>query len=125
VTQGGSGTLVTAAPAGGYHFVKWSDDITTASRTDGNVTADKTVTALFAETPGGTTTLRIQHDAAGVVFDRWVTGYSTAYSGDGYVYGRWPARSLRVLHWFGPARHRYRHPWSRNRPVRSEVNARA
>ena len=43
-----SGTLVTAMPATGYHFVKWSDDVMTAARTDANVTADKSVTASFA-----------------------------------------------------------------------------
>ncbi len=32
----------------GYHFVNWSDGITTATRTDTNVTANKSVTANFA-----------------------------------------------------------------------------
>jgi YVTN family beta-propeller protein len=48
VTHGASGSLVTAVPSSGYHFVKWSDDVMTASRTDTNVTADITVTATFA-----------------------------------------------------------------------------
>ena len=39
---------MTAVPATGYHFVKWSDDVSTASRTDTNVTADISVTASFA-----------------------------------------------------------------------------
>ena len=48
VTYGGSGTMVTAAPDTGYHFVQWSDGILTATRMDTNVTADITVTATFA-----------------------------------------------------------------------------
>jgi hypothetical protein len=47
VSYGASGTLVTAVPTPGYHFVKWSDNVMTASRTDTNVTANKTVTAFF------------------------------------------------------------------------------
>ena len=43
-----SGTLVTATPGLGYHFVFWSDAVLTAGRTDENVTADVTVTANFA-----------------------------------------------------------------------------
>jgi hypothetical protein len=60
--------------------------------------------------PGAPTSLAIdiQHDAAGVVFDRWVTGYSTAYSGGGYVYGRWTGTELTAeftgskIRWVGP-----------------------
>lgn len=48
VNYGGSGTQVTAVPDTGYHFVQWSDDVMTASRTDTNVTANITVTATFA-----------------------------------------------------------------------------
>src|SRR5450830_633499 len=47
VNHGANGTLVTAVPNAGYHFVKWSDNVMTASRTDTNVTANKTVTASF------------------------------------------------------------------------------
>jgi len=49
VAHGASGTQVTATPGVGYHFVKWSDDVMTAARTDTNVTANLTVTATFAE----------------------------------------------------------------------------
>ena len=44
VNHGSSGTAVTAQPATGYHFVSWSDGVTTATRTDTNVTANKSVT---------------------------------------------------------------------------------
>ena len=47
VDYGASGTQVTAVPNAGYRFVQWSDGLATASRTDSNVTADKSVTASF------------------------------------------------------------------------------
>jgi len=48
VSSGGSGTQVTALANTGYHFVSWSDGVTTAARTDSNVTANLSVTASFA-----------------------------------------------------------------------------
>jgi len=48
VASGADGSEVTAVPNTGYRFVRWSDDVMTASRTDTNVTADITVTAVFA-----------------------------------------------------------------------------
>ena len=50
VNAGGSGTKVTAVAKTGYHFTSWSDGVTSASRTDSNVTANITVTANFAVT---------------------------------------------------------------------------
>ena len=41
VNHGADGTPVTAVPDAGYRFVGWSDGVTTATRTDTNVTADK------------------------------------------------------------------------------------
>lgn len=41
------GTAVRAVPAEGYHFLRWSDDLTDNPRTDENIIADITVTALF------------------------------------------------------------------------------
>lgn len=49
VSHGGSGTNVTAVPKKGYRFVKWSDGVTTASRTDSNVISNINVTANFAK----------------------------------------------------------------------------
>jgi len=48
VAYGGDGTTVVAVADAGYHFVGWSDGLTTPSRTDTNITASKTLTALFA-----------------------------------------------------------------------------
>ncbi|HQN73768.1 MAG TPA: LamG domain-containing protein, partial [bacterium] len=49
VNHGSDGSEVTATPDAGYSFVKWNDDVLTASRTDTNVTADITVEAEFAD----------------------------------------------------------------------------
>jgi hypothetical protein len=48
VNYGSSGTSVTAVADTGYHFVRWSDGVLTAARTETNVTADSSVTAEFA-----------------------------------------------------------------------------
>lgn len=48
VNYGGSGTAVTAVASSGYHFVSWSDGVTTATRTDTNITVALSVTASFA-----------------------------------------------------------------------------
>jgi hypothetical protein len=48
VTEGDSGTEITAVPNVGYHFVDWSDGATAASRTDTNITEDISATANFA-----------------------------------------------------------------------------
>src|SRR5450759_2300413 len=48
VNSGASGTLVTAIPNAGYHFVSWSDGKLTPTRTDANVTGNITASATFA-----------------------------------------------------------------------------
>jgi hypothetical protein len=50
VNYGSDGTTVTATPAAGYHFVRWSDGVLTAARADLNVTVGHAVTATFAFT---------------------------------------------------------------------------
>ncbi len=47
VEEGESGSTVTAVANEGYEFIGWSDGVTTAERTDTNVTEDITVTAQF------------------------------------------------------------------------------
>lgn len=48
VSYGGSASKVTATPWSGYHFVSWSDGLTTASRTDTGIYASFSRTATFA-----------------------------------------------------------------------------
>ncbi len=63
VISGGNGTGVTAVPASGYHFVKWSDNNTSASRTDTGVGADRTLTATFASNGPTATSITIKTSA--------------------------------------------------------------
>ena len=51
VQQGKNGTEVEAKPNGGYKFVKWSDDLTTAKRIDKNVQKDLEIAAIFELIP--------------------------------------------------------------------------
>jgi len=48
VNYDSNGTLITAIPDTGYHFVNWSDSSTANPRTDTNITANISVTANFA-----------------------------------------------------------------------------
>src|SRR5439155_17698368 len=48
IAYGSSGTAVTALPNSGFNFDHWSDtNSTSATRTDSNVQADVTATAIF------------------------------------------------------------------------------
>jgi len=49
VIIGTDGSAVTAIPDSGYVFQSWSDGVLTATRTETNVTANKSVTAFFAQ----------------------------------------------------------------------------
>ncbi len=94
VAYGGSGTAVTAVPNTGYHFVAWSDGIATATRTDSNVTANKSVTANFAintytltytagsgGTISGTSPQTVNHNGSGITV--------TAVPSTGYHFVSW------------------------------------
>ncbi|GEM_PF-5135254 len=52
ITSGGNGTTVTAVPNTGYTFSSWDDGLKTATRTDKNVTASKTIIASFTAAVG-------------------------------------------------------------------------
>ncbi len=53
VPVGGDATTVTAVPQDGWIFVKWSDGVKTPERTDGGVSDDLEVTAVFEEIGDG------------------------------------------------------------------------
>jgi uncharacterized repeat protein (TIGR02543 family) len=101
VNHGSSGTAVAAVANSGYHFTGWSDGVATASRTDTNVTANKSVTANFvlnqytltytAGTNGsitGTSPQTVNHGSSGIAvtavantgchFTGWSDGVATA-----------------------------------------------
>ena len=94
VSPGGSGSQVTAVANPGYHFVDWSDGVTTTSRTDTNVQANLAVTANFAANPpvpaiagltatqnwtgnpdGGTTGTTLNWNATANTVEVWRAGY--------------------------------------------------
>lgn len=63
-----------------------------------------------------TTRLRdtyINEDEGGITFDRWVTGFSSAYTGGSYVYSRWTNCTLEFkfrgesITWYGPKQPNY------------------
>jgi hypothetical protein len=98
VPHGGSGTQVTAVPNTGHHFVRWSDGVLTASRTETNVTANVSVTAEFAldthtlttavdPALGGSVTL----DPTGGTYDYGtpVTVTAVPNTGSGYHFVEW------------------------------------
>ncbi|MCX7049664.1 MAG: InlB B-repeat-containing protein, partial [Candidatus Sumerlaeota bacterium] len=70
VPQGASGTSVTAVPNPGYHFLQWSDGVTSNPRTDENVMTDISVTALF-----------LTHDALLEGIKRYLLGLGPAAVG--------------------------------------------
>lgn len=91
---------VTATPKAGYHFVEWSDGVTTAERTDQKVQADATIVAHFAQKytfiytagKGGTLQGEVKQTVdpntmgtavtarpyEGFAFDAWSDGVTTA-----------------------------------------------
>jgi lysophospholipase L1-like esterase/ribosome-associated toxin RatA of RatAB toxin-antitoxin module len=99
VNQGSSGTQVTAVANTGYHFVQWSDGVTTASRKDENITADLSVTATFAIS---TYTLTYLAAANGSVTGNTVQTVNygssgtqvTAVANEGYYFAGWSDGSL-------------------------------
>ena len=83
VNYGGDGTLVTATPDTGYHFVSWSDGYPTAARTDTNVMADVNATATFAINVSSNADLSNLVLSAGTLtppFDPATTSYTASVS---------------------------------------------
>ena len=66
VAPGGS-ISSTATPNSGYRFVKWSDNKTTATRTDTNVQADAIYTAIFEVLPSDQVTLTYIAGSGGTI----------------------------------------------------------
>lgn len=108
VAYGESGAMVTVVPKDGYIFVKWSDGSNVPERQDKNITADKTVTAIFEKikysvtykagvggTIDGKTEQEIEYGNGiefvvavpdeGYRFVKWSDGYSFNIRKDAYV----------------------------------------
>lgn len=96
VAPGGS-ISSTASPSVGYRFVKWSDNKTTATRTDSNVRADATYTATFEVIPVETVTLTYTAGANGKItgttpqtINKGASGTAvTATPNTGYAFEKW------------------------------------
>ena len=58
------GETVKAIPFDGYRFVEWSDGVNTAERIDKNITADKTVKAIFEKS---VFTVKYETDGNGII----------------------------------------------------------
>jgi len=98
VAYGASGTAVTAIPMPGYHFLGWSDGITTATRTDANVTGNLTVTANFT-TSIDVFTLTYIAGANGTIAG--VTSQAVAYGGTGTAVTAVPTPGYHFVNWTG------------------------
>ncbi|GAA1100819.1 hypothetical protein GCM10009668_18600 [Nocardioides dubius] len=94
VAHGSSSTVVTAVPDVGHEFVQWGDGNTDATRSDGPITADMSITAFFATssytlaytagtggTITGTATQYVNHGSDGSAI--------TAVPDTGYRFVRW------------------------------------
>lgn len=96
VAPGGS-ISSTATPLAGYRFVKWSDNKTTASRTDTNVQADATYTATFEVLPSDQVTLTYIAGSGGTIsgtatqtIAKGASGTAvTATPNTGYAFEKW------------------------------------
>ena len=97
VALGGSGSSVTALPNTGYHFVSWSDGVMTATRTDSNVTADKSVTANFALNAIETRTLTYVAGTGGTVSGTSVQ--TVAVGGSGTAVTAVPNSGYHFVNW--------------------------
>lgn len=67
VKHGSNGTAVRAVPAFGFHFVQWSDGVSTNPRTDVNVTGSINASAIFAVSPQYTLTVTATGGGSGSV----------------------------------------------------------
>lgn len=97
INKGASGTVVTATPNTGYRFVKWSDNKTTAARTDTNVQASATYTATFEVLAADKVTLTYVAGTGGTItgtatqtIDKGASGTAvTATPNTGYAFEKW------------------------------------
>ena len=69
VTYASDGSEVEAVAESGYHFISWSDGVTTPERRDLHITSDVSVTADFAVDSAPTYSLIVNHGNGGGVFE--------------------------------------------------------
>jgi uncharacterized repeat protein (TIGR02543 family)/LPXTG-motif cell wall-anchored protein len=92
VNYGNNGTTVTAVANTGYHFLGWSDRITTPSRTDSNIRENMSVTANFEINSYTVTFKDYNGDAIGIqqtVRHGSAAAVPSAPTRTGYVFAGW------------------------------------
>lgn len=101
VPVGGSADSVTAVPNAGYHFVSWSDGVTTATRTDSALLLDLSVAAVFAADPLPKAAICTPHAPSTMSRSRYYTIYG--YLKPRHASGGYPVRIYRYRyvsgHW--------------------------
>jgi len=97
VDYNGSGAAVTAVPNTGYHFVNWSDGVATAARTDSGVTADKSVSATFAQNAIETRTLTYVAGSGGTISG--TSPQAVALGGSGTAVTAIPNSGYHFVNW--------------------------
>jgi outer membrane protein OmpA-like peptidoglycan-associated protein len=99
ISLGANGSAVIAVPESGYYFVSWSDGVTTATRSDSNISSSKTVVAIFSLQ---TFTLTYTPTANGTISGNllqtvfWGASGSTvtAVANSGYQFTQWSDGNL-------------------------------
>jgi hypothetical protein len=94
VPRGGSSKEVSAVPASGYHFVNWSDAVSTDRRIDTEVTAPLSVTANFAINSYALNYQASEHGSIKGESDQLV-----AHGGDAASVEAFPEPNYRFVRW--------------------------
>lgn len=96
VVEGANSTQVVAVPEKGYHFVGWSDGVTTATRIDSKVTKDISVTANFEKDKVVTYTLAVVGGTGAGSYNASTTATVSAVL-NGKQFGGWKDESGNIL----------------------------
>lgn len=94
VNYGDDASAVTAIPAPGYKFVDWSDDVTTAKRTDKDVDGNLTVTANFE-----IETYKLTYAVSGKGTITGTASQTVQYKGNGTKVTAVPAAGYSFVKW--------------------------
>ncbi len=94
---GNDASRVTAVPGRGYRFVKWSDGIETSQRTDRNVMADLTVTAIFERFENFSYTVKYLTDGNGYIVGK--ASQSVEYGGNAAKVTAIPNNGYKFVKW--------------------------
>ncbi len=94
INYGSDGSTVTAMPSANYHFVKWSDNLMTASRTDLNITSNLSVVANFT-----INTFTLTYTSGGNGSISGTTPQTINYGSDGSTVTAMPSANYHFVKW--------------------------